>query len=184
MPIKSTTIYIAWAILVTAVSQGMAVESCESVGRAQEATYVPWSKLVIDDAKAISNSKQEVPFAVAIDKLAQEYYRQASVGDGAALNKLIGIGLFTAFAKHAPPLDVTFKLVCESARKSPLTILPALTCAVIAIDGPRRDNPQNRMLARQMIDLAKANLERDTNGPAARKLFDDVAPVVINCNAG
>jgi hypothetical protein len=96
---------------------------------------------------------------------------------------LIGIGLFTALAVNAQPLDVTFKLACESANGNclPRNVIDPLTCAVIAVDRSRLNKPANRQIASEMIELAKSNLTSDPNSTAAHDLFAMISQSVMSC---
>jgi hypothetical protein len=172
----------ACAILTTAIAPAGAAESCTGIDHARQTVYIQYAKLVADDVKALSKSNPDVPFNTKMEDLGRSYARAGRFGDVVALRKLIGLGLFTAYATKRPPLDITFKLVCELARRDLQLTLDPLTCAVIAVDGPRRKDRNNRMLARQMIDRARARIANDPNGPAGRKMVDDLAPVVTACS--
>jgi hypothetical protein len=184
MTAKSFTV-IACAVLAAAIAPARAADSCDGMMHARETTYLWYARFVLDDVKAIPKNDPNAPFGAAMEALGRTYARTARFGDIIALRKLIGLGLFTASAAHAPPPEGTFKLICELARRAPqpgLTLDP-LTCAVVAVDGARRNDGRNRALARQMIDLARTRLAGDQNGPAAQKLFDDLVPIVTACSA-
>jgi hypothetical protein len=158
-------------------------QSCDDFNKTRDAVYAISSRIVFEDVKAIEKGKGDAAYSAALDSLAQGYARKLAAGDTIALRKLIGIGLFTAFAGNREPLDVTFRLACELAKRplpSP-NVLDPLTCAVIALHGSRRAGSANRSLAKDMVELAKTNLPSDPNGAAAKKLFDDVSPVILSC---
>jgi hypothetical protein len=183
--IAKRSIVLACAMLAMATAPGRSAEPCADIERARQSTYVPFAKLIVDDVNAIRKSTPSASFNAALQTLSGTYARAARFGDMLALRKLIGLGLFTAYAAHTAPPETTFKLVCELARRSPqpaLTLDP-LTCAVVAIDGARRDDQRNRELANQMLDLAKGRMASDPNGPAAHALFDGILPIVAACSA-
>jgi len=184
MSAKSAT-FLAYAALAANVAYADAAESCAGIDRARQTAYLQYARLVADDVAALSKSNPDVPFNTKMENLGRTYARGTAFGDVVALRKLIGLGLFTAYATKAPPPDTTFKLICELARRDlrpGLTIDP-LICGVIAVDGARRDNHDNRTLARQMINRARTRIATDPNGPAAQKMFDDLAPIVTACSA-
>jgi hypothetical protein len=175
----------ACAALAVAIMPVKAAEPCSDIERARQATYLQYAKLVVDDVNTARKNTSNVPFNTAIQQLGASYVRTARFGDTVALRKLIGLGLFTALAANAQPLDTTFKLVCELAQRAPqpLLTLDPLTCAVIAVDGARRDDQENRALARYMVDLARVRMASDPNGPAAHTLFDGILPIITRCGA-
>jgi hypothetical protein len=173
---------LAWVIAGTAAG-GVTQESCENFDRARQATYPQYARFVLDDVEAIRKGNADASFGAALENLGRTFARSASAGDLVAVRKLIGLGLFTATAAQASPPEITFRLVCELARRQlePPHALDPLTCAVIAVDGARQSDERNRSLAKQMIDLAHAEVVVDRNGLVARKMFDEVAPIVLRC---
>jgi hypothetical protein len=71
--------------------------------------------------RTIDQRKGDAAFNAAIGEPGNTYARGATAGDGAAVRKLIGIGLFTAMAADTEPLDAPFRLACESAKSQTLT---------------------------------------------------------------
>ena len=179
------SIIIACIALAATSAPVRAAEPCPDIERARQATYVQYAKLIADDLNGIHKSAPNLPINTALQQATATYARAASAGDMLALRKLIGVGLFTAYAAHTAPPEATFKLVCELARRSsqPALSLDPLTCAVIAVDGARRDDQRNRALAGQMVDLARARMASDPNGSAARALFEDALPIITACGA-
>lgn len=157
--------------------------ACDSFTSARNAAYSPYIRGVLDEVKSIQNTNGGATFDAALGDLGNRYARLATGGDSGAVRKLIGLGLFTAFAAKTEPLETTFKLTCESAKKllPPKNVADPLACAVIALDGTRRANPANRTLAKDMVDVAKSNLMADPNLAGAQQLFDAVAPTVLSC---
>jgi hypothetical protein len=105
------------------------------------------------------------------------------VGDARAVRLLIGLGLYTAIATNKEPLDVTFKLACEAAKRglAPRNVADPLTCAVIALYGSRWDNAVNRALAKEMFELAKTNLASDPDPVDAGNRLEIAAPIIEKC---
>jgi hypothetical protein len=157
--------------------------SCVNFDAARKASYVPYIQLVLGDIESIKRGRGDADFNAAIGELGNTYARGANFGDNVAIRKLIGIGLFTAMVANTEPLDVTFRLACESAKQQlpPRNVLDPLICAVIAVDRSRGDKPANRPLATDMIELAKSNLASDPNATAARTLFATVSGPVMSC---
>jgi hypothetical protein len=155
---------------------------CLNFDAARNASYVQYIRLVADEVKSATGNGN-VAFNASIQELSNKYSRLASAGDVVAVRKLIGLGLFTTFAANREPLDVTFKLACEAARRHlpPVNVLDPLTCAVIAVDRSRLNDPANQQLARDMIELARGNLESDKNGIGARNLLESTSQAVLSC---
>ena len=80
---------------------------------------------------------------------------------------------------------MTFKLVCELARKPqpPENVIDPLLCATIAVYGARRDDAANRALALGMIERARKNLATDRDPAGAKYLFETISPIVAVCAA-
>ena len=159
------------------------VGDCKEFSAARNHAYIPYIRGVTEDVKMIASSNPGANFDPAMKELASGYERKAATGDVSALRKLIGIGLFSAFAAKREPLEVTFKLTCEAAKKGlpPQNVLDPLACAVIALDGSRQQSSANISLARSMIDIAKVNLSVDSDRAGAQKLFDTLVPLIQRC---
>jgi hypothetical protein len=164
------------------VPQLAAAAGCLIFDAARNAAYVQYIRLVVDEVKS-SIGKGDAAVNASVQELSSKYAGLANVGDVVAVRKLIGLGLFTTFAANREPLDVTFKLACESARKHlpPVNVLDPLTCAVIAVDRSRLNEPANQKLAKEMIEMARSNLESDKNGAGARNLFETTSQAVLSC---
>jgi hypothetical protein len=155
-------------------------QSCANFAQAKERLYLIYIAMVAQDVRAIPNTGDQKALNASIEELARTYAQKAQSGDSVYLQKLIGIGLFTAYGSSQEPVDTTFRLACDVAQKGPMVLEP-LTCAAIALDGARRFHPTSKELARRMVQLARDKIETDRNGAAARKMVDDVAPVLLGC---
>jgi hypothetical protein len=175
--------HLAFGIFLLASSSAGA--ACDNFETARNAAYMPYMRLVSEEIAAAQMSDSGTSTNTTINRLAAKYEQYTRVGDLVALRKLIALDLFTAFAAKREPLDVTFKLTCELARKPrpPENVIDPLVCATIALDGSRRGDAANRSIATDMIDRAKKNLATDRDPAGARGLFDTIAPVVLACAA-
>jgi hypothetical protein len=172
--------FVSVALIVTSPLQAA---PCVNLEAARKASYTPYIELVVDDIKAIDRGRGDAAFTASMNELSSTYARGATAGSAGDVRKLIGIGLFTAMASNAEPLDVTFKLVCESAKKllPPRNVLDPLACAVIAVDRSRRQAPANRQLANDMIELARSTLASDPDPVSARNAFAAISQPVLQC---
>jgi hypothetical protein len=166
-------------------SSGVHAASCPNFDALRRVSYTPYVQLVVNDLRAIDRSKGDTAFNASVNALSEKYSRAASAGEANAVRRMIGIGLFTAMASNAEPLDPTFKLVCDAAKQQlpPRNVIDPLACAVMAVDGSRASKPANRQLAKEMIDLARGNLAVDLDKAAAQSLFTTVSQQVAGCLA-
>lgn len=153
---------------------------CVNFDDTRNAAYMPYIQLVLADLRAIDRSKGDAAFNTAVNALANTYSRGNTAED---VRKVIGIGLFNAMAAKVQPADTTFQLACRSARNKlpPVNVLDPLACAVIAIDRARKDLPENRRVANEMLELAKQNLGVDPDPSSARASVMAVSGGVIGC---
>jgi hypothetical protein len=159
--------------------QPAGAQTCKDFAAGRKSTYALYSTLVLDDVRAIQKGQD---INAAIGALATKYVVMVkSTGDPAAFRKLIALGLLTALSSDKEPQEATFKLVCSAAKLPPPNVLDPLTCAVVALDGSRRNTIANRTLAKAMVEVAKKNLARDSKPAAAQKLFDEISPFVLSC---
>lgn len=185
MTVKRLVQTIQAAGLLLLASQAEGLGACDNFDAARKAAYFPYITGVSDEITAAQKNSSGASINTVIGDLSNTYLQHARAGDGNAVRKLIGLGLFTAYAAKQEPLDVTFKLVCESAkqRMPPINVADPLACATIALDGTRRANAENRTLAKDMITLARSNLTTDRDTAGAKKLFDTVANTALACAA-
>jgi hypothetical protein len=163
-----------------AAAHGAAAQICAGFPQVKDRLYSVYTAMVADDVRAILRTEGDEEFHVRVEKLARSYADKARFGDSRYLQRLIGIGLFTAHGSSQEPLEITFRVTCELAHKGPMVLEP-LTCAAIALDGARRTQPNNRELARQMVALARDKIATDRNGANAQTLVDEVAPILLSC---
>ena len=159
--------------------------ACDNFDQARGVAYLPFMLIARDEIKAVQKRNDNDSFQAAIEELTKNNVPLLKVGDPRAVRLLIGLGLFTAQGANKEPLDVTFKLACEAAKRglTPRNVADPLACAAIALHGSRRDNAANRTLAREMIDLAKANLAIDPDPADAKHRFEIVAPMIGSCSS-
>ena len=171
--------------LLVGTSCSASAATCENIEKAREAAYFPYVRLVSDEISEARKNDGTAPINTIINRLANKYEQFTRAGDLVSLRKLVAIGLFTAMAARKEPLDVTFKLVCELARKPqpPENVIDPLLCATIAVYGARRDDAANRALALGMIDRARKNLATDRDPAGAKYLFETISPIVAVCAA-
>ena len=157
--------------------------ACDISEQALYAAYRPFLQIAIDETTSVYKKTNNYSFNAASEELVKKNAPLLKVGDARAVRLLIGLGLFTANATKKEPLDVTFKLVCEAAKRglAPRNVGDPLACAVIALYGSRRDSAENRALAKEMFELAKSNLASDPDQDDARYRLEIVAPVIGNC---
>ena len=157
--------------------------ACDISDNARYAAYRPFLQVTTDEITAVYKKNDNYSFNAASEELTKKNVPLLKVGDAWAVRLLIGLGLFTAVATNKEPLDVTFKLACEAAKRglAPRNVADPLTCAVIALYGSRRDNAVNRALAIDMLELAKTNLASDVDPADARHRLEIVAPVIKDC---
>ena len=155
---------------------------CANFDDTRNAAYLPYIQLVLGDIRAIDRSRGDGAFNTAMNALSTKYARGTTAED---VRKVIGIGLFNAMAAKAEPAEATFTLACQSARNKlpPVNVLDPLACAVIALDRSRRENPANRRVANEMIELARQNLGVDPDPASARVAVAAVAGSVLGCLA-
>jgi hypothetical protein len=137
--------------LLLAASQSLLAGACVNFDATRSTSYAQYIRLVADDIKSIERGKGDAAFNASIQELSSRYARMATAGDAGAVRKLIGIGLFTTFSANREPLDA------------------------------RLDNPANRQLAKEMIEVARGNLASDQNRAGARNLFESISQVVLSC---
>jgi hypothetical protein len=157
--------------------------ACDISDEARYAAYRPFLHAATDEVTAVMKKNDNYSFDAAVEELTKKNVPLLKVGDARAVRLLIGLGLFTAHATHKEPLDVTFKLTCEAARRAlpPRNVADPLACAVIALHGSRRDDAANRALAKEMLELAKTNLAIDPEPADARQRLEIVAPIIEGC---
>jgi hypothetical protein len=173
----------AAALLCLAMTASPALATpCANFDDTRNVAYMPYIKLVVGDLRAIDRSKGDAAFNAAVNALSAKY---ASGNTAEDVRKLIGIGLFNAMAAKAEPAKAAFDLVCRSARNQlpPVNVLDPLACAVIALDRSRREDPNNRRTANEMIELARKNLNTDPDPASAREGFAAVTGAVLACLA-
>ena len=158
---------------------------CDISDKVRYAAYRPFLQIAIDETTAVYKKNDNYSFNAASDELVKKNAPLLKVGDARAVRLLIGLGLFTAGATNKEPLDVTFKLTCEAAKRSlsPRNVGDPLACAVIALYGSRRDNAANRALAKEMLGLAKNNLAIDPDPADAGYRLEIVAPIIKGCTS-
>jgi hypothetical protein len=157
--------------------------ACDISDNVRYAAYRPFLQIAIDETAEVYKKNDNYSFNAASDELIKKNAPLLKVGDARAVRLLIGLGLFTAGATNKEPLDVTFKLACEAAKRglSPRNVGDPLTCAVTALYGSRWASAENRTLARQMLELAKTNLASDPDQTDARYRLEIVASIIENC---
>ena len=157
--------------------------ACEISDKARYAAYRPFLQITTDEVTAVYKKNDNYSFNAASEELTKKNVPLLKVGDARAVRLLIGLGLYTAIATNKEPLDVTFKLACEAAKRglAPRNVADPLTCAVIAVYGSRRDNAVNRALAKEMLELAKTNRASDPDPADAGYRLEIVAPIIENC---
>jgi hypothetical protein len=157
--------------------------ACDISDKALYAAYRPFLQIAIDETASVYKKNDNYSFNAASDELVKKNAPLLKVGDARAVRLLIGLGLFTAHATNKEPLDVTFKLACEAAKRglAPRNVGDPLTCAVIALYGSRWDTAANRALAKEMLEPAKTNLASDPDPTDARYRLEIVAPIIENC---
>ena len=157
--------------------------ACDISDKALHAAYSPFLHMAIDETTAVYKKNDNYSFNAAVDELTRKNVPLLKVGDAHAVRLLVGLGLFTAGAANKEPLDVTFKLACEAAKRglAPRNVGDPLACAVIALYGSRRDDAANRTLAKQMLELAKTNLAIDPDPKDAGSRLEIVAPMIESC---
>jgi hypothetical protein len=123
--------WVASAVSFFLIPQPVTAAGCLNFDAARNASYVQYIRLVVDEVKSSIAGKGDAALNASIQELSGKYAGLANAGDVVAVSKLIGLGLFTTFAANREPLDVTFKLACESAKKHlpPANVLDPLTCA-------------------------------------------------------
>jgi hypothetical protein len=159
--------------------------ACDISDEVRYAAYRPFLELATDEVTAVFKKNDNYSFNTAVDELTKKNVPLLKVGDARAVRLLIGLGLFTAQATNTEPLDVTFKLACEAAKRglAPRNVGDPLACALTALYGSRRDDTANRTLAREMVELAKANLAIDPDSADAKHRFEIVAPIIGGCSS-
>jgi hypothetical protein len=166
----------------TMASSPVLAAPCPGFDDTRNVAYMPYIRLVLGDLRAIDRSKGDAAFNAALNALSAKYAGGNTADD---VRKLIGIGLFNAMAAKGEPAKATFDLVCHSARNKlpPVNVLDPLACAVIALDRSRKEEPTNRRIANEMIELAKKNLDTDPDPASARESFAAVTGSILSCLA-
>jgi len=144
---------------------------------ARDHLYATYMAMVAEDLQAIPVGGDH---NAAIRELTAQYTQKAQSGDMAWHQKLIGLGIFLASGSNSEPDDWTFKHTCKLTLDTPMVLEP-LTCAAIALDGPRRFIPGNKELARRMVQRAYEKIETDRYGANARRFVEENAPAISAC---
>jgi hypothetical protein len=163
-----------------AAADGAAAQICAGFPQAKDRLYSVYIAMVADDVRAIPGTAGPEQLSSRLEELARSYAARARFGDSVFLQKLIGIGLFTAHGSGQEPVEATFRVACDVAQAGPMVLEP-LTCAAVALEGSRRSHPDNRALARRMVDLARDRIATDRNGVHAQRLVDEIAPILLAC---
>jgi hypothetical protein len=147
------------------------------------AAYRPFLQLATHELDATYTKNNNYSYNAAVEELTKKAVPLLKVGDAHAVRLLVGLGLFSAVATNKEPLDVTFKLACEAAKRglAPRNVGDPLTCAVIALYGSRGENATNRTLAKEMLELAITNVASDPEPTDAKHALEVVAPIIRNC---
>ena len=155
---------------------------CPNFDDTRNAAYLPYIQLVLGDLRAIDRSRGDAAFNAAMNNLSTKYASGKTAED---VRKLIGLGLFNAMAAKAEPAEATFTLACQSARNKlpPVNVLDPLACAVIALDRSRKEKPENRRIANEMLELARKNLDTDPDPASARNAVAAVSGSLLSCLA-
>jgi hypothetical protein len=183
MIVKRVTQRVQMIAIVLIASHFPCAAACDISDKVSYAAYRPFLQIAVDDLDAVYKKNDNYSFNLAVDELTKKSVPLLKVGDAHAVRLLIGLGLFTAGAAHKEPLDVTFKLACEAAKRglAPRNVADPLTCAVIALYGSRWDSAANRALAKEMLELTKTNLASDPDPKDAKYRLEIVAPIIENC---
>jgi hypothetical protein len=171
--------HVAGVIMLLAGAAGAQAPACSGFPQVKTRLYSLFIVLVADDLRALPNAGDQVALQAGVEALAQSYAEKSRFGDSVYLSKLVGVGLFSAMGLNQEPIGVTFRVVCNMAGWSP-RVLDPLGCAAIALDGSRRENADNRALARRMVAVAQEKIAEDRNS-GAQRLYDESAPVLLAC---
>lgn len=154
-------------------------QACAKFDQVRARLYSVYISMVAQDIRAIPSASDDTTLRASLEELARSYAQKTQFGDMVYMQKLIGIGLFTAYGSNQDPPDRTFTLACNLAQTSP-QVLESLTCAAIALDGARRFHPNSKALVRRMLTLAREKIETDRDANAPR-FVDELEPVLLGC---
>lgn len=158
--------------------------ACGQFSLAQNAVYAAYIKLVVDELPDPRKVPDPEQMTRDLEALYARYVAAAQAGDNAAGRKATALEIFGMQMRRQPTADMTQRKLCMLAREGLRDngLADALACAVSTLDGPRREQPGNRELARQMMDRAKAMVPANANAADVGKmLYEDVARGLAGC---
>ncbi|MCA0425583.1 MAG: hypothetical protein LCH61_20125 [Proteobacteria bacterium] len=160
------------------------VEKCARYDLARNAVYAAEVRTIIPEMPQPGQFKNGEEFQGSVEKVYAKYETEAKGGDIGAVRKLTAIEMFIMHMAKKDSPEPTMKKACTLATlpEAQRVILDPLACAVLSLEGTRRDDAANRERAKTMMATAMAMVPKDANATHAGKLlYDETAKGLEGC---
>ena len=161
-----------------------AAAKCGRFEAGRNAVYAAMIKTGLAELPDKSTAGDMAAFQGELEQTYQKYEILAKAGDVQALRKLLAIEMFVAQIRRKDASDMSVRKACALG-KLPVKqqmITDSLSCAVLSLEGERREDGANRERAKTMLATAKSALPETANAATPGKiLHDDVVRGLDGC---
>lgn len=167
-----------------AAKPGASPAKCGRFETGRNALYAAVIKTVLAELPDKSTAGDMAAFQGELEQTYQKYEVLAKAGDVLALRKMLAIEMFVAQIRRKDASDMTVRKACALG-KMPVkqqAMTDSLSCAVLSLEGERREDGANRERAKTMLATAKTAIPETANAATPGKiLYDDVVRGLAGC---
>lgn len=161
-----------------------AAAKCARYDSARNIVYAAAIKSVLPEMPQPGQGSDPAAMQQEVQTAYEKYEAEARTGDIGALRKMTAIEMFVGQLRKSNAGEPTLRKACTLAKlpDRQRVILDPLTCAVLSLEGNRREEEGARPRAKEMMELARKSIPEGANAAHAGKvLFDDVARGLDGC---
>lgn len=174
-PVPSKEEQAAKAAAAAASAAAAAGGKCARFEAGRNAVYAAAIRTVLPELPQPGQAADVAAFQGDVEKIHAKYEAEARAGDVGALRKLMAVEMFAMQLQRKDAPEPTLAKACAlaGAAEKQRVILDPLACAVLSLEGSRKDDPIRRDKAKAMMAAAKAMVPANANASNAAKLLHD-----------
>ena len=174
-PVPSKEEQAAKAAAAAASAAAAAGGKCARFEAGRNAVYAAAIRTVLPELPQPGQAADVAAFQGDVEKIHAKYEAEARAGDVGALRKLMAVEMFAMQLQRKDAPEPTLAKACAlaGAPEKQRVILDPLACAVLSLEGNRKDDPTRRDKAKAMMAAAKAMVPANANASNAAKLLHD-----------
>ena len=161
-----------------------AAAKCSKFETGRTAIYAAVIKTVLPELPDKTQAGDASNFQADLEQIYLKYETLAKTGDVQALRKMMAIEIFVAQIRRKDAGELTLRKACALG-KLPVKqrqISDPLSCAVMSLEGERRQDEASRERAKTMMANAKETIPETANAATPGKiLYEDVVRGLEGC---